>query len=155
MRFNLSTLRKIAITNQEWRQPPHFRAQMDAKLRRQVVAKFGERVLQLPASADEADRSFAAQLAEWQCRQLSDVGNLHVCPICLLWLRQSGGARDDGVVYADEEAEAEAEAERAEALLCEPCEPMATLFTSSAVLRWEEEHRFSWPAEAGAAQAVS
>ena len=60
---------------------------MDAQMHRQIVRKFGDRVLMLPSSSDAADRTFAAQLAEWQNRRLSTVGNLYVCPICLLWMR--------------------------------------------------------------------
>ena len=41
---------------------------MDGAMRRQIVRKFGERVLALPSS-DESDRGFAAMLAEWQVRR--------------------------------------------------------------------------------------
>ena len=32
----------------EWKQPPHFRAQMDPKLQRQIAKKWGDRALELP-----------------------------------------------------------------------------------------------------------
>ena len=42
-----------------------------------------------------ADASFFERLAEWDCRRLSDVHNLYVCPVCYLWLRTEQPADAD------------------------------------------------------------
>ena len=116
MRFNLSTLRKIAARAGEWRGPPHFRSKMDEGMKAQILRKFGKRALFAvwngggPGSASQApggsvgsdgsssfirggedyaaeDGYFMQQLAEFDARRLTDVHNLYVCPICFHWLR--------------------------------------------------------------------
>ena len=116
MRFNLSTLRKIAARAGEWRGPPHFRSKMDEGMKQQILRKFGKRALFAvwngggPGSASQApggsvgsdgsssfirggedyaaeDGYFMQQLAEFDARRLTDVHNLYVCPICFHWLR--------------------------------------------------------------------
>ena len=65
----------------------------------------------------------------------------------------SGGGGGGEEAGGEEEGGEEDEDERASALLGQPCEPLSVLLTSRAVQRWEEEQRFSWPAEVAAAQA--
>ena len=86
-------MKKIAHRAGEWRQPPHFRAKMSESLERQIRRKWGDRALRLAApdggsSSSQAaanDDGFAWQFAEWQYKRLSEVGDLHACPICMLW----------------------------------------------------------------------
>ena len=103
LRFNLSTLRKVAARAGEWRAPPHFRSRLDAALSAQIRRKFGQRALfpvwstggaggggsqgGIGSSQGDPDATFFERLAEWESRRLSDVHNLYVCPVCLLWLR--------------------------------------------------------------------
>jgi len=149
MRFNLTTVRKIALNAREWRQPPHFRSPMEAKLLRQIQNKFGSRVLELPSSV-VPDGRFEQMFRQWQCGLLSDVGDLYVCPICLLWLRRSAEVS----APRGERRSQEKEEEEMSALLCKPCEPMGTLLMSPAVREWEEREQHSWPPEVAAAQST-
>ena len=133
MRFNLSTMRKVAARAREWRMPPHFRTPIDQPMREQISRKFGTRAL-MPVwdglsssgggsgyggggadgyleasigSSSSQDRTFFERLAEWEARRLSDVHNLYVCPICLLWLKslktETEGAASGAPGAGDEE----------------------------------------------------
>lgn len=98
MRFNLSTIRKVAARAREWRMPPHFRSPMTPAMRQQITRKFGTRALMpvwegMGASSGmdiggggSQDRTFFERLAEWEARRLSDVHNLCVAsaldPFC-------------------------------------------------------------------------
>ena len=85
LRFNLSTLRKVAARAGEWRSPPHFRSALDASMRAQIERKFGERAL-MPVwstgargtssqggigSSQDPDMSFFERLAEWRVERSS------------------------------------------------------------------------------------
>ena len=121
MRFNLSTLRKVAQRAGAWRAPPHFRSGLDEPLRAQIVRKFGKRALQpvwheaasgaasfSAASAMEdagTSSEFFQRLAEWERKKLSDVHNLYLCPICMHWL--GGEAEAEGGEETEEGEEGE------------------------------------------------
>ena len=160
LRFNLSTLRKIATRAGGWRAPPHFRSAMDDELSAQIRAKFGEGALR-PVWNDEraVDGEFFVQLAEWNHRRLSDVYNLYACPICLLWLRGgggggggSGGSSSDGAGGggSSSAADAEADAECPDVDLDAPYDPIHVLFGAPKVGTWHAHHGL--PPEAAAAQ---
>lgn len=51
MRFNLSTMRKIAARQHQWVDPPHFRQPMSEQMRSQIRVKFGPNVCALPCPA--------------------------------------------------------------------------------------------------------
>ena len=59
LRFNLSTMKKIAHRAGEWRQPPHFRAKMSEALERQIRRKWGDRALRLAAPDGAAQQLVA------------------------------------------------------------------------------------------------
>ena len=175
MRFNLSTLRKIAARAGEWRSPPHFRSKMDDKLKAQIMRKFGKRALYAVwngtasgvGMAASSDSTFFERLAEFDARRLSDVHNLYVCPICLLWLRTakpedadapqlaasgaSSSRRPADVVDVDDDEDDEEEEEDdddEEDLAA--CEPIGTLFGAPMICAWHR--RQSLPPEVAAAQ---
>lgn len=125
MRFNLSTLRKVARRACEWRAPPHFRSPLDNSLRGQIMRKFGARALypvwegtastasqgigsQIGSQGDGDERTFFERVAEFDARRLSDVHNLYACPICLLWLRTQRPIDDDETVMPPPPASAAA-----------------------------------------------
>ncbi|KOO22537.1 hypothetical protein Ctob_006020 [Chrysochromulina tobinii] len=158
MRFNLSTMRKVAARAREWRMPPHFRTPIDQPMREQIARKFGTRAL-MPVwdglgssgggsgyggggadgyleasigSSSSQDRTFFERLAEWEARRLSDVHNLYVCPICLLWLKS---------------LKPETETEGVEASVYDP---LSVLYGSRSIFAWHQRHGL--PPEVGAAQ---
>ena len=117
MFFNLSTLRKIAISlgKGEWRQPPHFREPMERSLRRQIEVKFGKKALVIarpsPSSfggrgaggwggggddddedeyefGDDGDDGFRDTLLSWMGHRIQSLGDVYVCPICYTWLSE-------------------------------------------------------------------
>ena len=143
MRFNLSTMRKVAARAREWRMPPHFRTPIDQPMREQIARKFGTRAL-MPVwdglgssgggsgyggggadgyleasigSSSSQDRTFFERLAEWEARRLSDVHNLYVCPICLLWLKSlKPETETEGVEASGEPAGRDGDEETAQAV---------------------------------------
>eukprot|EP01047_Picozoa_sp_COSAG01_P065878 COSAG01_NODE_8982_length_2595_cov_1.573718_2_plen_386_part_00 len=103
MRFNFTTLQKIALTKGAWVQPPHFREPMEPELKEQIVNKFSESALQLPRGNSAVQmqgqslESFLVQYRGWLCRRLSNLCDLHVCPICYTWLHEAVRSDDGGV----------------------------------------------------------
>lgn len=91
MCFNLSTLKKIALTKSQWMAPPHFRSPMDQALKQQIVERFGHEHLSLPtrASMDTSDLdSFMRSYHAWLHRRLNDLSDLYVCPVCYTWVQR-------------------------------------------------------------------
>ena len=159
LRFNLSTMKKIAHRAGEWRQPPHFRAKMSEALERQIRRKWGDRALRLAApdggsSSSQAaanDDGFAWQFAEWQYKRLSEVGDLHACPICMLWLKCCAHTGERSPAAALRRLSA-GDGEALEEMLDRSDEPLSLLFSSSRVRDWEERCAHAFPPEAAAAQ---
>lgn len=93
MCFNLSTLKKIALTKQQWMAPPHFRSPMDATLKRQIIERFGRDELNLPTRASmnlnvfDLD-NFMLSYHAWLHRRLNDLSDLYVCPVCYTWVQR-------------------------------------------------------------------
>ena len=159
LRFNLSTMKKIAHRAGEWRQPPHFRAKMSESLERQIRRKWGDRALRLaapdggssPSQAAANDDGFAWQFAEWQYKRLSEVGDLHACPICMLWLKCCAHTGERSPAAALRRLSA-GDGEALEEMLDRSDEPLSLLFSSSRVRDWEERCAHAFPPEAAAAQ---
>ena len=83
MCFNLSTLKKIALTKSQWMAPPHFRSPMDAQLKAQISYRFGRDQLSLPTQASmNMDRfdieNFLNSYAAWLHRRLNDLSDMYV-----------------------------------------------------------------------------
>ena len=173
LRFNLSTLRKVAQRAGEWRSPPHFRTGLDVALRAQIVRKFGKRALHpvwasgssasqggIGSTGELHDLTFFERLAEWDARRLSDVHNLYVCPICFLWLRttdEDGNDRRAQRRGGDGEEEEEEEEEDDDDdddddddADVRPCDPIGTLFGAPCMSGWNR--KTALPPEVGASQ---
>uniref|UniRef100_A0A061RTP4 Tudor domain-containing protein n=1 Tax=Tetraselmis sp. GSL018 TaxID=582737 RepID=A0A061RTP4_9CHLO len=99
MCFNLSTLRKVAVSvgqGSEWKQPPHFRTPMDRGLRKQIACRFGPSALSLELES-LGSAEFEQSFRQWAQAKMGK-SDLRVCPICYAWLLEDmEGPMDDPI----------------------------------------------------------